>query len=282
MELLVATTNAGKLREIRRALSDLPISLRTLDDFPQVGEAEETGRTFADNAHAKAIFYASRTGVTTVAEDSGLAIDALDGRPGVESARYPGPTYADKFLNLYRELSRHPRPWTARFVCSLALVGRAPGTGHWALADQALGTGHSALAEQALGTGHSALEEQAPGAGHSAPAEQALGTGHRARADQALGTGHSAPDVPASAESQAPSAHGPQVLFTCEGTVEGEIAPEPCGNHGFGYDPIFFYAPYGRTLGEVSDEEKLAVSHRGKAFRGLRAWLAAREDEPRT
>jgi XTP/dITP diphosphohydrolase len=55
--------------------------------------------------------------------------------------------------------------------------------------------------------------------------------------------------------------------------VEGEIAPAPRGPHGFGYDPIFFYPPYGRTLGEVSDDEKLAVSHRGRAFRQLRDWI---------
>jgi XTP/dITP diphosphohydrolase len=62
-------------------------------------------------------------------------------------------------------------------------------------------------------------------------------------------------------------------LFTCEATVEGEIAPAPHGIHGFGYDPIFFYPPYGKTLGEATDEEKLVVSHRGQAFRGLRRWL---------
>ena len=64
-----------------------------------------------------------------------------------------------------------------------------------------------------------------------------------------------------------------QLLVGRERAVEGEIAPEPRGDHGFGYDPIFLYPPYGRTLGEVSDAEKLAVSHRGKAFRQLREWL---------
>jgi XTP/dITP diphosphohydrolase len=66
------------------------------------------------------------------------------------------------------------------------------------------------------------------------------------------------------------------VVFTTEGIVEGEVAPEARGTRGFGYDPIFFYPPYGRTLAEVSQEEKLAVAHRGRAFRELRKWLHSR------
>ena len=187
--LVIATTNPGKLREIRSALSDLSVLLLTLADFPPMPEPEEHGVTFADNALIKARAYAVHTGMETVADDSGLVIDAIDGRPGIASARYPGATYPDKFVNLYRELRPHPRPWTARFVCSLALVE--------------------------------------PGAA---------------------------------------------LLVACEATVEGEIVPEPRGAQGFGYDPIFWYPPYGRTLGEVSDTEKLAASHRGKAFRKLRDW----------
>ena len=65
------------------------------------------------------------------------------------------------------------------------------------------------------------------------------------------------------------------LLYQGEATVEGEIAPEARGANGFGYDPIFFYPPYGGTLGEVSDERKIAVAHRGKAFRAFREWLHA-------
>jgi XTP/dITP diphosphohydrolase len=121
--LLLATTNDGKVREIRQVLSGLPITLKTLRDLPPVAEPEETASTFAGNALLKAEYYAAASGWPTVAEDSGLAIDALGGRPGVESARYPGATYPDKFQNLYRELNGRPRPWTARYVCSLAYVG---------------------------------------------------------------------------------------------------------------------------------------------------------------
>ena len=104
------------------------MTLTTLADLPPIAEPEETGATFAENARLKARYYAEASGLPTVAEDSGLSIDAIDGRPGVESARYPGATYADKFANLYRELASHPPPWRARFVCALAFVDQAPGT----------------------------------------------------------------------------------------------------------------------------------------------------------
>ena len=71
-----------------------------------------------------------------------------------------------------------------------------------------------------------------------------------------------------------------RILFEATGTVEGEIAPEPRGSHGFGYDPIFFYPPYGCTLGEVEGEKKAAVSHRGRAFRQLRDWLTSSNPPP--
>lgn len=196
--LLVATTNAGKIREIRDILDPLPIRLVTLADLSSAIPApDETGLTFAANAALKALAYANASGLPTVAEDSGLAIDALGGRPGVESARYPGRDYAERFQNLYRELAPHPRPWTARFVCSLAFV-----------------------------------------------------------------------PIPA------PGQHC-DVGFATEATVEGEISGTPHGEHGFGYDPIFFYPPYGHTLGEVDNARKLAVAHRGKAFREFRRWLEA-------
>lgn len=187
--LLVATTNPGKMREIRRILQDTGLQVLSLSDLPPIPEPEETGRTFAENARLKARAYQAASGLPTVAEDSGLVIDAIGGRPGVESARYPGTTYAGKFANLYRELAPHPRPWTARFVCALAFIDRG------------------------------------------------------------------------------------EIRFETEATVEGCIAAEPRGEGGFGYDPIFFYPPYGCTLGEVSEERKLEVAHRGKAFRTFKTWI---------
>ena len=189
--LLVATTNPGKLREIRGILADLPIELVTLEQFPGLAEPAETGATFAENARLKALYYHQQTGLPAVADDSGIEIDALDKAPGVHSARWHGTEYAVKFAAIYRELAaRGVGTSAARFVA------------------------HVALAE------------------------------------------------------------GGAVRFEATGIVEGTIAPEPRGAHGFGYDPIFFFPPYGCTLAEVDGPRKAAVSHRGAAFRQLAAWLA--------
>src|SRR5688500_17582446 len=120
--LLIATTNEGKLREIREILHGLAIPIRSLHDFPPVPEPDETGSTFSANARLKAHAYAGATGMVTVAEDSGLVVDALGGAPGVHSARYPGTTYPEKFSNLYAALAPHPRPWSARYVCAITVV----------------------------------------------------------------------------------------------------------------------------------------------------------------
>ena len=191
MPLLIASTNEGKLREIRLLLTGLALPTCSLNDLPPTPEPDETGATFAENAGIKARAYAATSGLVTLAEDSGLAIDALGGRPGIHSARYPGATYPDKFVNLWRELAPHPRPWTCRYVCAVAVV--SGGTG--------------------------------------------------------------------------------RVLFETVATVEGEIWPEARGSHGFGYDPVFYYPAYGRTFGEVGDEEKLAVAHRGRAMAVFRQWV---------
>src|SRR5215217_6657986 len=103
-QLLVATTNPGKLREIRGILAGVPVELLSLDQFPGIEEPEETGLTFAENARLKARYYSERTGLVAVADDSGLEIDALDGAPGVHSARWQGSDYPTKFAAIYREL----------------------------------------------------------------------------------------------------------------------------------------------------------------------------------
>lgn len=195
-DLVLATGNPGKVREIRRVLDGLPVTLLSLADLDPVPEPEETGRTFAENARAKALAYAAALGRLVVAEDSGLEIDALDGAPGVYSARFGLPdavTYPLKFALIYRMLreraGRVESP--ARFACRLALAQ--------------------------------------PGA----------------------------------------------VLFEAAGTIEGHIVEPPRGDGGFGYDPIFFYPPFGMTLAEVPAGRKEEVSHRGKAFRQLRDYLEA-------
>jgi len=198
--LLVATTNRGKLGEILPLLADLPIEIRTLDDYPSIVPPDETGSTFAENAQQKARFYANRTGTLAVAEDSGLEIDALGGVPGVHSARFGGDTtYPEKFALIEERLRHMPdADRAARFVCALAV------------------------------------------------------------------------------------ADDNRIVFEARGTVEGIIVPEPRGAGGFGYDPIFYYPPFGRTLAEAADR-KSSVSHRGQAFRQLRQYLqglGARDQGP--
>lgn len=122
-DLLIATTNPGKIREIFPILQGTSLRLLTLADVGgDIPEPEETGASFAQNARLKADYYAAKTGLQTVTEDSGLVIDALGGRPGIHSARYPGATYPEKFANLYAELAPFPRPWAARYFCAVALV----------------------------------------------------------------------------------------------------------------------------------------------------------------
>jgi XTP/dITP diphosphohydrolase len=123
--LLIATTNPGKVREIHTLLAGMPFELLTLKAWPGVEPPEEVGVTFAENARAKALYYADATGELTVAEDSGLEIDALDGAPGVESARFGGAaaSYPDKFQLIYDTLkSKGVLSSPARFVCALALA----------------------------------------------------------------------------------------------------------------------------------------------------------------
>jgi XTP/dITP diphosphohydrolase len=189
-QLLVATTNPGKIREIRGILAGVPTALHWLDEFPTIPEPDETGDTFAENARLKARYYSDRTGLPAVADDSGIEIDALDGAPGVQSARWHGTDYRVKFAAIYAELARLKlKTSSARFVAHVAV------------------------------------------------------------------------------------ARDGRIIFEATGTVHGQIAPEPRGTHGFGYDPIFFYPPYGCTLAEVEGEKKALVSHRGKAFGQLREWL---------
>jgi XTP/dITP diphosphohydrolase len=200
--LIIATTNPNKVREIEALLVDVPVQLIGLDALPRVAEPEETGRTFQENARLKARYYAQAFAAAqpaptlVVAEDSGLVVDALDGEPGVRSARFLGPDtpYPERFVEIFRRLrARADQPRTARFICALAVARDA------------------------------------------------------------------------------------EMVFETTGTVEGEIAESPRGDRGFGYDPIFYYPPYGLTLAEVDDEAKLRVAHRGHAFRQLSEWLRTAE-----
>jgi XTP/dITP diphosphohydrolase len=195
MTLVIATTNPGKLREIVPLLEGVTPALVSLSSFPPIPEPAETGRTFAENARLKAIYYAQATGLPCVADDSGLEVAALDRAPGVHSARWYGEDYSVKFRKIFELLrARGTRGSPARFVCAVALADRG------------------------------------------------------------------------------------QVLAETEGVVDGQISHEPRGTKGFGYDPIFFYPPFGSTLGELDLERKASVSHRGRAFSALRTRLLAEPD----
>ena len=123
MKLVVATTNQGKLREIKGILAPARVELVTLDHFPHIPEPEETGATFAENARLKALYYAAATGLPAVAEDSGLEIEELGNAPGVHSARWHGTDYAVKFAKIYELLrERGAASSAARFVCHVALA----------------------------------------------------------------------------------------------------------------------------------------------------------------
>lgn len=183
--LRIASQNAGKVTEIRNRLKAAATGWTIAGVPPGEPEPEETGETFEDNAVVKALEYDRRfggPGTWTLADDSGLEVDALGGRPGVWSSRY-APTDPERIARLLGELRNTPdRERTARFVCALALV------------------------------------------------------------------------------------HQGNVVWQGRGTVEGVIAHEPKGTHGFGYDPVFFLPRFGRTMAELDTATKNQTSHRGRAL----------------
>ncbi len=190
--LLIASQNRGKLNEMRLLAEGLPVEIVGPAELGLDAAPDETGSTFLENAILKARHYSRASGLPTVADDSGLSVDALDGGPGLYSSRFGGEGASDADRNallLEKLKGLPPGRRGARFTSAVALVADG------------------------------------------------------------------------------------QVLFEAVETVEGRIAEEPRGPNGFGYDPVFFYPAYGCTFGEVPRELKDRVSHRGKAFSRLRAWL---------
>ncbi len=190
--LLVATGNPGKLREYAGLLRDAPFTLLSLRDMGITQEVDETGSTFSENAWLKASQYAALSGMLTLADDSGLEVDALGGEPGVHSARYGGDdcrSDTERVALLLRNLDGVSWPRrTARFRCVIN-IARPP----------------------------------------------------------------SDADEP------------PELLASVVGSVAGMIQYEPEGDDGFGYDPVFHLPSFGRTVAQLSLEDKNRVSHRGCA-----------------
>lgn len=124
-QLLIATTNQGKRKEISDLLRELEIEIITPADIAIQQEVEENGISYLENARLKAEAYCTNNRLPTLADDSGLEVDALDGKPGLHSARFtgkPGATDRDRRQLLLSRLAGHPRPWSAHFVCAVILA----------------------------------------------------------------------------------------------------------------------------------------------------------------
>lgn len=188
-KLLIATNNLHKLAEYKEIFAGLPLTLTSLRGEGIGLDPEETGATFEDNAIIKALAFAQASDLLTLADDSGLEVDALGGEPGVYSARYENTAkdaHVERYQIVLEKLAAKQIPWAeraARFRCVVALATK---------------TGLIGLAE---------------------------------------------------------------------GTVEGVIAYEARGEHGFGYDPIFFVPDFNQTLAQLPPAQKHSVSHRGRAAR---------------
>ena len=192
MKIWCASGNAGKLREFRLAGQLLSVDVEPLPGLKSIIAPEETGTTFEENACLKAAYYSRSAPGFLFADDSGLAVDALSGEPGVYSARYAGERATDEDNNrlVLERLADNPNR-TARFICVIALAKNG------------------------------------------------------------------------------------EIVKTFRGEVEGQLLQDARGPGGFGYDPLFFYPPFGCSFGEVNDEKKFGVSHRGNAVRAMLEYLAA-------
>jgi XTP/dITP diphosphohydrolase len=192
--LLIATNNKGKVKELQDLLRDTGIELVMPSQIDIDLDVVEDGHTYAENATKKALAFAQASGLISLADDSGLEVDALDGAPGLYSARYGAPdggklSDAERRAFLVRNLQGKPRPWTARFHATIAI---------------AIPNGEIRLAE---------------------------------------------------------------------GFCEGEIIPEERGTGGFGYDPVFLLPELGKTMAELSMEEKNRLSHRARAVMNAKGIL---------
>jgi len=201
-KLLLATNNRGKVREIQALLNDLDVELILPADLGLELLVTEEGQTYAENAARKALAFARASGRIALGDDSGLEVDALDGKPGLHSHRFapwPDATDANRRAYLLQRLQGRPRPWTVRFRATVAIA------------------------------------------------------------------------TPAG-----------EVRYAV-GACEGEIIPEERGTNGFGYDPIFLIPALGKTMAELSMNEKNRLSHRARAIQNalpiLKEMLLRMKDE---
>ena len=195
-KLLIATNNLGKIKEFHELLDHLDIELVTPSQLGLDLDVTEDGHTYAENATKKAVAFAQASDLISLADDSGLEVDALDGAPGLYSARYGSPnggklSDVERRKYLLQKLQDKPQPWTARFHATIAIA---------------------------------------------TPNQQ---------------------------------------LQITNGFCPGEIIPEERGTGGFGYDPIFLLPELGKTMAELSTEEKNRLSHRARAVMNAKGILKA-------
>ena len=194
-KLIFATSNQGKMKEIREILSDLDIEILSLKEAGIEADIVEDGKSFEENALIKARAIRDLTGCMVLADDSGLEVDAMNKEPGIYSARYMGENTSYDIKNnaiIQRLEGLVGDERSARFVCVIAAA------------------------------------------------------------------------FPDGTET------------TCRGTIEGQIGFEIAGENGFGYDPIFYVPEFGCTTAQLSSEKKNAISHRGKALRGMKELIRER------
>ncbi|GGD54371.1 RdgB/HAM1 family non-canonical purine NTP pyrophosphatase [Paenibacillus nasutitermitis] len=204
--VVVATKNAGKVREFAHAFGKMGLQVVSMFDYPDLPDIVEDGATFSENARKKAKTVAEALHMMVLADDSGLEVEALGGRPGIYSARYAGESASDALNN-------------AKLLDELALEGAA------VQRDTVQGSipqNDSLLLSKARFVCALALYNPSSGS-----------------------------------------------FVEAEGTVEGFITDTPSGAGGFGYDPLFWLASHGRTMAELSKDEKQAISHRGQALASL-------------
>ena len=185
--LVIATTNKGKIHEIRDLLKDYSVRIMELEEFDPIPSVEEDGNSFEENAYKKASFTSKVLGLPALADDSGLVVEALGGLPGIHSARYAGKNATDeqKCARILMEMKDRSNR-KAIFECVISIA------------------------------------------------------------------------VP----------NGNALTYTAH--CKGLIAPKPCGQNGFGDDPIFYYPPLQKTFAELTQKEKGCISHRGKALMALK------------
>ena len=252
--LVVASHNPGKVREIDELLAPFGIVTRSAAEL-HLPEPEETGSTFAENAALKARAAAKVSGLPALSDDSGLAVAALGGAPGIYSARWAGPgkDFAVGMARIERELKqKNASDYSAKFVCALAL---AQPDGEVEIFDGEV-HGHLEFPPRGnKGFGYDPIfvpEAFTQTFGEIDPAQKHA-MSHRARAFAKF--------VCALALA---SPDGTVEIF--EGEVHGHLEFPPRGDKGFGYDPIFVAQGMSRSFGEIEPADKHAISHRARAF----------------